>query len=71
MDLSAYASFNNRFEFLPTVIDIFSKYAWAIPLKTKTGKEFTNVTESILTQGRVTLIVTTERIYIIQYLNHY
>ena len=32
------------------VIDIFSKYAWSIPLKTKTASEVTKAFESILTK---------------------
>ena len=29
--------FNKGFEFLLSVIDIFSKYAWVVPLKDKKG----------------------------------
>ena len=32
------AIYNDEFVYLLTVIDVFSKYAWAIPLKTKTGE---------------------------------
>jgi hypothetical protein len=31
-----------------TIIDVFSKYAWAIPLKNKTGEHVTNAFEKIL-----------------------
>ena len=30
---------NSGYRYLLTVIDVFSKYAWIVPLKTKTGKE--------------------------------
>ena len=31
------SKFNEKFKFLLCVIDIFSKYAWAVPLKDKKG----------------------------------
>ena len=31
------SKFNKRFRFLLCVIDIFSKYAWVVPLKDKKG----------------------------------
>ena len=34
-DMQLLSKFNNRFRFLLCVIDIFSKYAWVIPLKDK------------------------------------
>lgn len=37
VDLSAYARHNRGFKWLLTCIDIFSKSAWAIPLKNKSG----------------------------------
>ena len=37
-----YKSENNNFNYILTVIDCFSKYAWCIPLKDKTGKEIIN-----------------------------
>ena len=35
--------FNRRFRFLLCVTDIYSKYAWVIPLKDKKGIRVTNV----------------------------
>lgn len=37
LDLQSLSKFNNGFKYLLTCIDIFSKYAWAIPLKDKKG----------------------------------
>ncbi|GIY69298.1 uncharacterized transposon-derived protein F54H12.3 [Caerostris darwini] len=37
-DLQSIKQFNNGYKFLLTCIDVFSKYAWAIPLKDKTGQ---------------------------------
>jgi Integrase core domain len=39
VDMRHFANHNKGFKYLLTVIDIFSKYAWAVPLKTKTGQE--------------------------------
>lgn len=48
VDMSAYTSSNNGHKFLLTVIDNFSKFAWAAPLKTKSGKDVTNAMKSVL-----------------------
>ena len=39
---------NKRFRFLLCVVDIFSKYAWVIPLKDKKGVSIVNAFQSIL-----------------------
>lgn len=36
-DVSRLANFNNKTTFLLTIIDIYSRYAWVIPLKNKTS----------------------------------
>ncbi len=53
VDMSAYSKENDNITFLLTCIDVFSKYAWARPLKNKTGKEVTKAFESILKENRV------------------
>ncbi len=53
VDMSAYSKENDDIKFLLTCIDVFSKYAWARPLKNKTGKEVTKAFESILGENRV------------------
>lgn len=47
VDMIAYAGQNKGYKYLLTVIDIFSKYAWAVPIKSKTGEDVTNAMESI------------------------
>ena len=42
------SKFHKRFRFLLCVFDIFSKYAWAIPLKDKKGITITNGFQKIL-----------------------
>ncbi|KYN11798.1 hypothetical protein ALC57_16045 [Trachymyrmex cornetzi] len=34
-----YARFNKGYNYILTVIDVLSKYAWAIPLKSKNGND--------------------------------
>ena len=38
VDMQLLSKFNKGFRFLSCVIDIFSKYAWVIPLKEKRYK---------------------------------
>ena len=42
VEMQPLAKFNNGFKFILMIIDVFSKYGWAIPLKTKSGIEVTN-----------------------------
>ena len=42
------SKFNKGFRFLLCVIDIFSKYAWVIPLKDKKGTSIVNAFQNIL-----------------------
>src|SRR6267154_2120281 len=48
VDMQQYSRQNKGYRYLLTVIDIFSKYAWAIPLKTKTGKEIIQSFEKLI-----------------------
>ena len=41
IDKSSLSKYNNNYKFILTVIDIFTKYAWAIPLKNKSGLSIT------------------------------
>ena len=49
IDMREFSKDNKRYNYLLNVIDIFSKYAWSIPLKTKTASEVTKAFETILT----------------------
>ena len=51
-DKSSLSKYNNNCKFILTVIDIFTKYAWAIPLKNKSGLSLTNGFKTILSEGR-------------------
>ena len=52
VDLSSISKYNNEYHFLLTCIDVFSKYAWAVPIKRKTGSNLIEAFETILKSGR-------------------
>ena len=52
IDMQAFWKDNNGIKYLLTVIDIFSKFVWIVPLKRKTGKEVTNAFSRILKKGK-------------------
>ena len=39
VDMQKLSKYNKNYNYILTVIDIFSKFAWAIPIKKKTGEE--------------------------------
>ena len=51
-DTQLISKFNKRFRFLLCVTEIYSKYAWVIPLKDKNGTVITNVFQEILDTPR-------------------
>ena len=53
VEMIPYARENKGHKYMLTVIDIFSKFAWAVPIKSKTGNDVTAAMESVLKQGRV------------------
>ena len=50
-DMQLISKFNKRFRFLLYVIDIYSKYAWVIPLKYKKGITNTNAFQKNLKES--------------------
>ena len=51
IDKSSLSKYNNNYKFILTVIDIFTKYAWAIPLKNKSGLSITNGFKIVLSES--------------------
>ena len=51
IDKSSISKYNNNYKFILTVIDMFTKYAWTIPLKNKSGLSITNGFKTILSEG--------------------
>ena len=52
VEMQPYSRENKGYKYLLTVIDVFSKFAWAIPIKNKTGENVSIAMKSILTEGR-------------------
>ena len=52
VDLSGISRVNQQYTFLLTVIDVLSKYAWAVPLKDKTGDSIIRAFQHIFKEGR-------------------
>ena len=42
------SKFDKRFKFLLSAVDIFSKYAWVVPLKDKKGISIVNAFQKVL-----------------------
>ena len=51
-DMQLLSKFNKGFRFLLCVIDIFSKYAWVIPLKDKKGISIVNAFQKMLNDSK-------------------
>ena len=50
-DMQLISKFNKRFRLLLCVIDIFSKYAWVVPLKDKKAASIVNAFKKILKES--------------------
>ena len=55
-DMQLLSKFNEGFRCLLCVIDIFSKYAWVIPLKDKKGISIVNGFQEIIKNSKKSLI---------------
>lgn len=53
VEMGMFEKENNGFRFLLTVIDTFSKYAWALPIRNKSSIEVEKAMETILKEGRI------------------
>ena len=51
VDLSNLASFNDGMRYLLTCIDVFSKRAWAVPVRRKSARDVAEAFEKILAEG--------------------
>ena len=47
VDMQSFSKFNNGIKYLLMVIDVFSKYEWIVPLKSKTGVDVANALSKI------------------------
>ena len=51
VDMAPYSRSNSGYKYLLTVIDVFSKYGWIVPLKTKIGKEVSMAFQELFTDN--------------------
>ena len=54
VDMQSFSKFNNGINYLLMVIDVFSKYGWIAPLKSKTGLNVANALSKIFNKRRCT-----------------
>ena len=52
VDMKAFAKDNEGVKYLLTVLDVFSKYGWIVPLKTKKGVEVANALRQIFKERK-------------------
>ena len=52
VDMKAFAKDNEGVKYLLTVLDVFSKYGWIVPLKTKMGVEVANALRHIFKERK-------------------
>jgi len=55
-DVSNLSPFNDGIRYLLTCIDVFSKRAWAIPIKTKSARSVADAFEKILNEGPCNMV---------------
>ena len=51
-DMQSLSRYNKGFEYLLCAIDLFSKYAWVIPIKDKKGTSIVNAFKKIISEGQ-------------------
>ena len=51
-DMTMISDVNNGYNYILACIDVFSKYAWAVPVRRKTGIDVTDAFKKILASGR-------------------
>ena len=50
--MQSLSKYNKRIKYLLCTIDLFSKYAWVVPLKDKRGISIVNAFQKIVSKGR-------------------
>lgn len=51
VEMIPYSKFNKGFRYILVVINVFSKYVWAYPVKRKSGKDVSDAMQKILKHG--------------------
>ena len=81
MEMIPFASINKGYKYILNVVDVYSRYVWAIPIKTKTGVEVANVLKPIVSeytpiniqtdQGKEFYNVSVQKLFKSYNINHY
>ena len=50
--MQSLSKYNKGIKYLLCAIDLFSKYAWVVPLKDKRGTTIVNAFQKIISKGR-------------------
>lgn len=61
VDMQGLSAHNDNYRYLLTCIDIFSRYAWAVPLKTKIAGEVIEGFKTIFKAGRIPELLQTDQ----------
>ena len=61
MDMTNLSKYNGGVRYVLAAIDIFSRYAWFRPLKSKHGKEVVKAFQSVFAEGRIPEKIRTDR----------
>ena len=48
VEMNDFLDENNGYKYILTCVDVYSRYAWAIPMKSKTGPETAKAIENII-----------------------
>lgn len=60
-EVGLIANYNEGYRYILTVIDIFSRYAWARPLKSKRGEDVAHAFKTIFEEGRIPKRIQTDQ----------
>jgi len=52
IEMQVYSDYNDGVKYLLTIVDVFSKHGWMVPLKQKTGSAVAAAFQSIFNGGR-------------------
>ena len=61
VDMTSLSEYNGGYKYILTCIDVLSKYAWAVPLKNKTGLTLIDAFKQILKNGRKPHLLQTDK----------
>jgi len=56
VDMRKLSKWNKGYKYLLLVLDIFSKYGWIMPLKAKTGLEFSKAFQIIFKENKLKML---------------